>query len=61
MASAPGGATRIRREIRPREGDQRQTEAEKMEDALQKLMKESGSTKYAAVATAAHTALGQQH
>ncbi len=29
-----------------------------MEDALQKLMKESGSTKYASVATASHKALG---
>ena len=29
-----------------------------MEDALQKLMKEAGSTKYAAVATSAHKALG---
>ena len=30
-----------------------------MEDALQRLMKESGSTKYASVATAAHKALGE--
>ena len=31
-----------------------------MEDALQRLMKESGSTKYASVATAAHKALGEK-
>ena len=31
-----------------------------MEDALQRLMKESGSTKYASVATAAHKALGKK-
>ena len=31
-----------------------------MEDALQRLMKESGSTKYASVATAAHKALGEE-
>ena len=30
-----------------------------MEDALQRLMKESGSTKFASVATAAHKALGE--
>jgi type II secretory pathway component PulF len=30
-----------------------------MEDALQKVMKESGSTKYASVATSAHKALGE--
>ena len=31
-----------------------------MEDALQRLMKESASTKYASVATAAHKALGEK-
>ena len=30
-----------------------------MEDALQKLMKESGSTKYANIACSAHKALGK--